>query len=47
VSRPDPSGADQIDAEHQAMDLMLGLHQYHCVVPEARVDYAFDTRPML
>jgi hypothetical protein len=47
VSRPDPSGADQIDAEHQATDLMLGLHQYHCVVPEARVDYAFDTRPML
>ena len=23
VSRPDPSGADQIDAEHQATDLML------------------------
>jgi hypothetical protein len=24
VSRPDPSGADQIDAEHQAMDLAVG-----------------------
>ena len=24
VSRPDPSGADQIDAEHQATDLVLG-----------------------
>jgi len=23
VSRPDPSGADQIDAEHQATDLVL------------------------
>jgi hypothetical protein len=23
VSRPDPSGADQIDAEHQATDLMV------------------------
>jgi hypothetical protein len=23
VSRPDPSGADQIDAEHQATDLMI------------------------
>jgi hypothetical protein len=25
VSRPDPSGADQIDAEHQATDLAIGL----------------------
>ena len=25
VSRPDPSGADQIDAEHQATDLAVGL----------------------
>jgi hypothetical protein len=24
VSRPDPSGADQIDAEHQATDLAVG-----------------------
>ena len=24
VSRPDPSGADQIDAEHQATDLKVG-----------------------
>jgi hypothetical protein len=24
VSRPDRSGADQIDAEHQATDLMVG-----------------------
>jgi hypothetical protein len=24
VSRPDPSGADQIDVEHQAMDLAVG-----------------------
>jgi hypothetical protein len=24
VSRPDPSGADQIDAEHQATDLVAG-----------------------
>jgi len=24
VSRPDPSGADQIDAEHQATDLVPG-----------------------
>jgi hypothetical protein len=23
LSRPDPSGADQIDAEHRAMDLAL------------------------
>jgi hypothetical protein len=23
VSRPDPSGADQIDAEHQATDLVV------------------------
>jgi len=23
VSRPDPSGADQIDAEHQATDLVF------------------------
>jgi hypothetical protein len=25
VSRPDPSGADQIDAEHQATDLAVGV----------------------
>jgi hypothetical protein len=25
VSRPDPSGADQIDAEHQATDLAVPL----------------------
>jgi hypothetical protein len=25
VSRPDPSGADQIDAEHQATDLAVGF----------------------
>jgi hypothetical protein len=25
LSRPDPSGADQIDAEHQATDLALGV----------------------
>jgi hypothetical protein len=25
VSRPDPSGADQIDAEHQATELALGF----------------------
>jgi hypothetical protein len=24
VSRPDPSGADQIDVEHQATDVVLG-----------------------
>jgi hypothetical protein len=25
VSRPDPSGADQIDAEHQATDLVVRI----------------------
>jgi hypothetical protein len=25
LSRPDPSGADQIDAEHQATDLAVGV----------------------
>jgi hypothetical protein len=25
VSRPDPSGADQTDAEHQATDLAVGV----------------------
>jgi hypothetical protein len=25
VSRPDPSGPDQVDAEHQATDLALGV----------------------
>ena len=25
VSRPDPSGADQIDAEHQTTDLAVGV----------------------
>jgi hypothetical protein len=25
VSRPDPSGADQIDAEHRATDLAVGV----------------------
>jgi hypothetical protein len=29
VSRADPSGADQIDAEHQATDLVLGLPPRH------------------
>jgi hypothetical protein len=26
VSRPDPSGADQIDVEHQATDLVVASH---------------------
>jgi hypothetical protein len=26
VSRLDPSGADQIDAEHQSTDLVVGRH---------------------
>ena len=31
VSRPDPSGADQIDAEHQATDLAVrGLDPPRC-----------------
>jgi hypothetical protein len=29
VSRPDRSGADQIDVEHQATDLAVGLKKYN------------------
>jgi hypothetical protein len=28
LSRPDPSGADQFDAEHQATDLVTGFESY-------------------
>jgi hypothetical protein len=28
LSRPDPSGADQIDVEHQAMDLAVGFEPW-------------------
>jgi len=42
VSRPDPSGADQIDAEHQATDLAIHAgpsfaksdNRHHGCVPE-------------
>jgi hypothetical protein len=30
VSRPDPSGADQIDVEHQATDLVRGTVTASC-----------------
>jgi hypothetical protein len=33
VSRPDPTGADQIDAEHQATDLELSAHQVSRPLP--------------
>jgi hypothetical protein len=32
VSRPDPSGSDQIDAEHQATDLVVGCESGCCDV---------------
>jgi hypothetical protein len=36
VSRPDPSGADQIDVEHEPTDLMLGLFLGHGLVLHCR-----------
>jgi hypothetical protein len=40
VSRPDPSGADQIDAEHQATDLVVRIvdSQIPCHNPRLRSD---------
>jgi hypothetical protein len=36
VSRPDPTGADQIDAEHQATDLVLRSPTFSRTPPGAR-----------
>jgi hypothetical protein len=33
VSRPDPSGPDQIDAEHQATDLAVGFESQSGLTP--------------
>jgi hypothetical protein len=44
VSRPDPSGADQSDAEHQATDVVLGSQVLSLACRQARDPPRFATR---